>query len=184
MSNNLDLNRLRDTVIKNQNTSESKPLMQLNKVFVDSEGRIHEGSDNHSKRASMSEVPQETFANRGLIESNIVARYMPQNTKKITTDEGVSGWLYNFRCELEDNYTMFAYYDGNYYQVLVIEPKVEGVWDSAHTGHIFSDGKICFGSEYDYGLQSLQDAYSKSILWATGLSITKRTEHFPFSNNQ
>jgi len=184
MSNNLDLNRLRDTVIRNQDDSESKPSGQLNKVFVDSEGKIHEGASDTTNRPELSEVPQDTFADRVSNEKNIASRHMPKNTKKLVTEEGTSGWVYSFTCELGDNYTMFAYYDGNYYQVLVIEPKVEGKWDSAHTGHIFSDGRICFGNKFDSGLPSLQDAYSKSVLWATGLSVAKRTEHFPFSNNQ
>ena len=184
MSNNLDLNRLRDTVIRNQNDSKSKPPEQLNKVFIDSEGKIHEGGSGTSNRLELSEVPQDTFADRVLNEKDIVSRYMPKNTRMLTSDEGVSGWIYTFSCELNNDYTMFAYYDGNYYQVLVVEPKVEGEWSSAHTGHIFSDGRICFGDEYDSGLPSLQDAYSKSVLWATGLSVAINTGHFPFSNNQ
>jgi len=181
MSSNLDLNRLRDTVIRSQNNSESKPSRQLNKIFVDNEGKIHQGSSDTSNRPELSEVPQDTFADRTSNEKQIVSRYMPNNTKHLITDEGISGWVYNFTCEFGDSYTMFAYYDGNYYQVLVLEPKVERKWNSAHTGHIFSDGRICFGEEYDSGLPSLQDAYSKSVLWANGLSVAVRTGHFPFS---
>jgi hypothetical protein len=184
MSKYLDLNRLRDTVIENQNDSSSKPSGSLKKVFVDNEGKIHEGSSDTSNKPHLSEVPQDTFADRVANEKQIVRRYMPNNTKSLITDEGISGWVYSFTCEFGDNYIMFAYYDGNYYQVSVIEPKVEGKWNSAHTGHIFSSGKICFRNKFDSGLPSLQDAYSKSVLWATGLSVAKRTEHFPFSNNQ
>lgn len=183
MSNNLDLNNLRDLVIKNQDNQDSKPSEQGNKVFIDSEGKIHEGSSSTDK-THMSEVPQDTFAERVSDEKQIVSQHMPNNTRSLITDEGISGWLYDFTCEIGDEYRMFAYYDGNYYQVLVIEPKVEGVWNSAHTGHIFSDGRICFGENFDSGLPSLQDAYAKSVLWATGLSVAIRAEHFPFSNNQ
>ena len=183
MSNNVDLNRLRDTILQNQNSSNDRPTDQSNKVIVDRDGKIREGANTNSREAGLSEVPQETFANRLVEERHIVNNFMPRNTRKITTDEGVTGWLYNFTCEFGDNYLMFAYFDGNYYQVLVIEPKVEGKWNSAHTGHIYSDGRICFGHGYGSGRPTLQEAYSKSVLWANGLSVALRTDHFPFSNN-
>jgi hypothetical protein len=184
MSNKLDLNRLRETVLRNQDDYDSKPTNSLNKVFVDNEGVIHQGTTDNSRSTGLSEVPQDTFAGRKKDEINIVRNYMPNNTKNLETDEGVSGWLYSFTCEMGDKYSMFAYFDGNYYQVLVIQPKVEGEWDNPHTGHIFSNGRICFGDDFNSGLLSLQDAYSKSVLWATGLSIAIRNNEFPFSNNQ
>lgn len=183
MSNNVDLNRLRDTIIQNQNSSDPRPTEQNNKVFVDRDGKIREGDKTNTSDSGLSEVPQETFASRLSEERSVVNSFMPRNTKKFITDEGIEGWLYDFVTEFDDKYIMFAYYDGNYYQVLVVEPKVEGKWNSAHTGHIFSNGRICFGIGYDSGRPTLQEAYSKSVLWANGLSVAIRTDHFPFSNN-
>lgn len=187
MSNNLDLNRLRDTVLQNQNNDMTKPSQSVNKVFVDNEGKIHQGSE-HNSNSAMSEVPQDTFANHSSrleTENWVINNYMPDNTQRLTSEEGVEGILYSFNCEYGNKYTMYAYYDGCHYQVAVLEPKVEEHWRSPHTGHIYSDGLICFGDDYNRGGRpSLQDAYSKSVLWATGLSVALETGHFPFSANQ
>lgn len=184
MSNNVDLNRLRDTILSNQNSNNERPTEQRNKILVDREGRIHEGTKTSLRENGLSEVPQETFADRKAREKKAVSNFMPVNTKKITTDEGVAGWLYNFTTEFDDAYIMFAYYDGNFYQVIVVEPQVEEKWRSPHTGHVYSDARICFGEEYDSGRPTLQEAYSKSVLWANGLSVAMRTDFFPFSANQ
>ena len=185
MSGNVDLNRLREMVIQNQQTNNERPSEQNKKVFVDRDGNIREGRNTSSNEAGLSEVPQATFASSRLVEETNYARsHMPRNTRKFVTDEGVTGWVYEFDSEFKDNYCMFAYFDGSYYQVLVIQPKVEGKWNSAHTGHIFSDGRICFGSNYNSGMPTLKDAYAKSVLWANGLSVATRTDFFPFSANQ
>jgi len=108
---------------------------------------------------------------------------MPSNTRRLVTDEGVSGWVYSFYCAYGNKYTMFTYYDGSYYQVLVLEPEVEDRYRSAHTGHIFSTGRICFGTRYNNGRPTLQDAYAKSVLWATGMSSLMLTGTFQLSAN-
>lgn len=79
---------------------------------------------------------------------------------------------------------MFAYYDGAHYQVYVISPKLEDYWKNPHTGHIFADGRICFGVDYGSGQPTLKEAFAKSVLWANGISIARNGGGpFPFSAN-
>jgi hypothetical protein len=80
---------------------------------------------------------------------------------------------------------MFAYFDGSYYQVVVLDPPIEEQYCSPHTGHIFRDGRICFGLNNNSGRASLKDAYAKSVLWAAGMStmLCSGNETFPFSIN-
>lgn len=40
-------------------------------------------------------------------------------------------------------------------------------------GHLFRDGRICFG-EYG-GIETLDAAYAKSVIWANGFTIFDRT---------
>ena len=95
------------------------------------------------------------------------------------------GSHYSFSCEFGTLYEMFAYFDGNYYQVLVLSPVVEERYQSAHTGHIYKDGNICFGVDYGSGRPTLEEAYAKSVLWANGFSgmLLSENDTFPFSLN-
>jgi hypothetical protein len=111
-------------------------------------------------------------------EQMIVAQKLPRGTRLLGVDD-IYGWLYPIVNELGDRYTMFVYHDGSGYSVEVVEPEVEGRY-SPHHGHLFSDGRICFGTTGST-LPSLELAYAKSVLWANGFSIFRRTGTFPFS---
>lgn len=79
---------------------------------------------------------------------------------------------------------MFLYFDGAFYQVYVISPKLEDYWSNPHTGHIYPDGRICFGSEFGNGQPTLREAFAKSVLWANGISVARHGGgQFPFSAN-
>jgi len=183
-----DLNSIRDIIIRNQETGTPNPSSPKQTIVVTREGKI-QTADQVPHDQPLSTVPQDTFhdqaARRVDTEGATVRTYMPGNTRQHVTEEGVHGWLYSFTCEFGVHYTMFAYFDGQAYQVLVIEPEVESRFRSAHTGHIFPNGNICFGVEFRSGRPTLRDAYAKSVVWANGLSYMIRSgdETFPFSIN-
>jgi hypothetical protein len=114
-----------------------------------------------------------------IVDRHIVASKFPSNVREINHN-GTIGWIYSITSELGDPYSLFAYHDGSFYQVLVILPAVAGQY-GAHDGHLFSDGRICFGDSG--GLPTLEQAYAKSVLWATGFSIFLRTGNFQLSVN-
>lgn len=183
MSVNTDLNELRRRVLGNQDAGSIRPTEPNKAVVVERDGKIRLGDQPASSTGPATVVPQETFANRLQSERTIARDYMPKNTREITTKEGVIGFVYSFETELADNFTLFAYFDGANYQVQVLEPELETRFKSPHTGHLFATGRICFGNNYGSGMPNLREAFAKSVLWANGMSIAMRTDHFPFSNN-
>jgi hypothetical protein len=185
MSDNVDLNLLRTVVLTNQREGMARPNEPDRKLFVNSDGKLVEGTQAQRDMRTLSEVPQETFASRLDVDRTTVRNKFPKSTIELTTPNGLVGWMYSITCELGRQYKLFAYFDGNHYQVKLVEPQLEKKWHSPHTGHLFSDGRICFGTQYGSGMPQLQDAFAKSVLWATGMSVALVDGHqFPFSINQ
>lgn len=185
MSNRLSLDKLRETILANQGKGVANPSKPSEAIVVDNQGRINLASNLSSEeKQGGSVVQQDVFHGRYENELASAKRCMPQNTKHLNID-GFEGWSYQFSCELGQPYEMFAYFDGSYYQVTVLIPEVEEKYQSAHTGHIFKDGNICFGANYNSGRPTLVEAYAKSVLWATGFSymILSGDATFPFSIN-
>lgn len=180
---NLDLNALRDRVLTNQNSGSTRPNDPAKSVTVDREGNMHFPTQPDKAVGPQSQIPQETFAASLQEDIATAGQYLPSNTRQITTDEGIAGFLYSFNTELGDNFTLFAFNDGANYQVQVVAPTVEDRFNNPHDGHIFSNGRICFGNGYGAGMPTLRDAFAKSVLWANGMSVAYRTGKFPFSNN-
>lgn len=183
----VDLNELQRTILKSQERDEALPARQKQKVYVDDKGNIvlgdavRPGDEQH-----LSQVHQGVFASaptRLERDRSVVGQKFPQNTRELTVD-GVTGWVYSFVDPLNARYTMFAYHDGDLYQVKVLFPEVEGKY-SPHDGHLYPDGCICFDSRR--GLPELEQAYAKSVLWGTGFTaycLTKSSGgQFPFSRN-
>lgn len=183
MSTNVDLNALRERVVANQNSGSIRPTEANRSVIVDSEGKIRLGDQLANSFGPETIVPQETFAGRLDFDRSEVGKFLPRNTRELTTKEGTTGFVYSFRTELQDEFTLFAYFDGSNYQVQIVAPAVEQRFNSPHTGHVFSNGRICFGNSYGAGMPALREAYAKSVLWANGMSVAIRTGSFPFSNN-
>jgi hypothetical protein len=183
MSQNVDLNALRARIIGNQDSDDTRPSAREKAVVVDSEGRITLGDQPGRRNGPETFIPQETFADSVKNDRAIVERYMPSNTREFRADEGVTGFVYSFYTELADRFTLFAFFDGANYQVQVVAPEIEDYFKDPHTGHLFSDGRICFGASYSCGMPTLRDAYAKSVLWANGMSVALKTGQFPFSNN-
>jgi hypothetical protein len=179
----LDLNRLRETILENQQKNSALPARRDEKIYATPEGRIVSGeSARPEQERRLSEVHQGVFASlatRLQRDREIVIDKFPANTKPMTVD-GVNGWLYSIVDEFGQSYQLFAYHDGSVYQVQVVFPEVEGQY-SPHNGHLYSDGTICFGDEH--GLPTLEQAYAKSVVWANGFTVFLRTGKFPFSRN-
>lgn len=185
MSEEVDLNLLRKTILANQREGVARPSEPDRKLFVSSEGKLVEGTRAQHDTRTLSEVPQETFAARLDSDRETVRTKFPKDCFELAVEGGQIGWVYSITCEMGYHYTLFAYFDGNNYQVKVLEPKLEKKWQSPHTGHLFGDGRICFGGSYGNGMPRLEDAFAKSVLWANGISIARQNGHsFPFSENQ
>lgn len=183
MSQSADLNALRDRILKNQKDNTVRTTDPSKTITVSREGTIHLGNEPEKQGGPLTVVPQEVFAGRHETDLAVARQYMPANTVPLRTEEGVNGFVYTFHTELGDEFTLFAFFDSANYQVQVLSPTIEKRFMSPHTGHLFSDGKICFGSAYGSGMPNLRDAYAKSVLWANGMSIATRTGQFPFSTN-
>lgn len=179
MAQQLDLNELRAQILDNRQRGDMLPARLDKRVFVDRQGGIVLGSTvQPGEERELSEVQQGVFAAtsaRLARDQEIVARTFPPNTRCLTVD-GVTGWLYSIVNEYGEPYTLFAYHDGSLYQVKVVFPEVEGRYDPHH-GHLFPNGCICFGSVG--GLDSLEHAYAKSVVWATGFTAFRNIGAFP-----
>lgn len=181
----IDLNALRDAIIRTQRKGETTPSEAIKSVLVSRDGKmIMHGDATEQERRTLAKVQQDTFHGRKEEESEAVLRCMPSSTMQHKSPDGAEGWIYSFFCSFGELYKMFAYYDGSYYQVQVLEPPWVKNY-SPHTGHILSGGRICFGLDYNSGRRTLEDAYAKSVLWATGMSAMHHSgiNTFQFSIN-
>lgn len=110
---------------------------------------------------------------------------LPSDTRESAIN-GTTYWTYSVTCKLGRKYTMTLYFDGSEYQVRVLSPKIPsevGLKASdinIHKCHYFADGRLCLDPPGN-GAKSLEDAYAKSVVWATGFSIYAATGKFEFS---
>ena len=187
MSNSVDLNHIRSLVHASQIEENSEQPAPKETIVVDRNACIRTADDlRPGEQRHVSIVQPDVFhAGWEVAERRIAETKMPANTRMVVSHEGVRGWLYSFQTEFRDTYRMFAFFDGSFYQVLVIEPRVEKRYSSPHTGHIFSNGRICMGEGMNAGRRTLADAYAKSVLWANGFSamIHGNLDRFPFNHN-
>jgi hypothetical protein len=103
--------------------------------------------------------------------------------------EGVTYWVYRFRCQFHTEYCMAAFFDGREYQVKVMQPDLADLradpncarlFDDVHEGHVFDDGRLCLAPPAN-GETTLRAAYAKSVVWANGCSVMRAGHSFPFS---
>jgi len=109
-------------------------------------------------------------------ERDIVRDKFPPGTTLETID-GVHGWLYGFKSEFGDDYTMFVFWDGTLYKVKMVYPDPREVMD-AHTSHYFENGVICLRS--GIGFARLDHAFATSVSFANGWSVRAETGRFPW----
>lgn len=136
---------------------------------------------------SSSPVPTSTAVSSARLERDRATanEKLPSNTRESTV-EGTTYWTYSVTCKLGRSYTMTLYFDGHEYQVRVLSPKIPsevGLKDSdinIHKCHYFSNGRLCLNPPGN-GAKSLEEAFAKSVVWATGFSIYVATGQFAFS---
>ena len=178
-----DLNRLRDIIRTAQQQGQAYPADPRSRITVGSEGEIYTGDAPEGR--PLSKVQHGTFAarvdGREVADAAWAAKHMPRSTQFIDHPDA-RGWCYSFRSQMGRQYTMFAYFDGRNYQVKLIEPRLEGLI-GVHTGHLFANGKLCLSQAGGSGQPTLEEAYSKSVLWATGMDVVMAGYPFPFSIN-
>jgi hypothetical protein len=183
-SNEVDLNKLRDLVKRGQLAGNDSLIPTTQQVFVD-KGKIVMGEDiaGHDRQA-LTRIDTETpFAGRRDDERAVVSRKFPPGTKLLVAED-VPGWLYDVTCELGTTYMFWTYFDeaDGYYKTKVLEPHIEDFWRDPHRGHIFlSTNRLCLDTRYDGGAPTLERAYSRTVLWANGFSVARKTGTFPFS---
>lgn len=102
---------------------------------------------------------------------------MPSTTRNVTV-AGTTGWMYTVVNEQGDPFRLFLWFDGAAYQVKVVEP-ILGYADP-HSCHVFPDSRLCLGTDPTGGMRTLEAAYARSVLWATGYGAFMRTGRFPF----
>ena len=182
MARHLDLNELRENILRNPGAGQERPSAPARKVVVDSQGRIMLKRDaGATDERQLSEVPQGIFAAGGWLTRDraVVAQKLPGGTYELDAG-GITGWVYQVIDELDQRYVLFVYPDQGLYSVKVLSPDVEGKY-GPHDGHLYADGRICLGAHG--GLPTLEEAYAKSVLWATGFTVFTATGSFPFSAN-
>ncbi len=182
---NLDLNHLRQTLRENAQRGDARPDDPRQKIVVGRDGKIRHGDDiGGADRRALSEVPQELFAdgwfggdNRISRDRDVARAKLPAGTREVNVD-GTTAFVYSINDEFGETYTLCAYYDGGEYQVKVVSPAIESEYGVGNA-HIFGDGRLCLRPPAG-GMPSLADAYGRSVLWANGFSILRRTGEFPW----
>lgn len=203
----LDLNKVRELLKESNQRGNTRPDDPKRRVVVNRNGCMKIGDE--ADRLGPDEgsiVPQEVFAalwgprggsrsqgrggraaaparcDRRLDEDRETVKHkLPPGTREITL-EGTTAFVYDITDELGQPYTMAVYYDGCEYQVKVIHPQVEGKY-SITTAHVFNDGRLCLRPPAG-GLPRLDEAYAKSVLWATGFTVFLQTGQFPWPSHQ
>lgn len=180
MSTAPDLNAIREAMHSAQRENLQYPTDPSKVVTVRRDGKMQLGPG--QDRTTTSRVQQGTFAaNPSADELAVAQNKMPTNTRWLEAG-GVSGWAYTITTELGPDFTMLAFSDGTQYKVLLISPEIEGRYN-AHNAHLYPDGTICLSTGAGSGQPTLEEAYSKSVLWANGMAFHMKGHAFPFSIN-
>lgn len=124
MTQQVDLNEVRNRVITNRQQDVDLPRSPRQAVYVDNGGNIVTDPEPSGHR-HLSQVPQKIFAASLMQDRQVVVRKLPPNAQEMNIS-GVTGWVYEITSELGDHYTMFIFNDGSLYQVMVLFPEVAG----------------------------------------------------------
>lgn len=177
-----DLNRLRDIILEQQRRKEPYSPDPERQITVKPTGEIQVGPTEQSD--PVSRVHMGTFAGldqRTRRDMETAGRKLPPGTVFINEPE-VRGWSYTVDTDFGETYTLFAYFDGVNYQVRLVSPPLEGRYNP-HGAHLYPDGRLCLSQDRGSGQPSLEEAFSKSVLWAEGMGFVKAGHPFPFSQN-
>jgi len=182
-----DLNKIAETIRRNQQRDNKDPSAPDQQLFVDDEGNIMFGNQVDPASADrVSRVTQETFyssAWRG-DERAIVRTKLPANTYEASDGE-TPGWVYYITNEFGDRYDLFLWRDksDNTYKVSLISPRLGGTV-GVEDCHLFEDGTICLKERGGPGYRKLEDAYARSVVWTRGASCYRRGYGFQFNIGQ
>jgi hypothetical protein len=180
----VDLNKLRDLVKRGQSQVGDKSIPTADEVVVDRGTIVLVNASAKHQSRTLTRIDTKTpFAGRLEDEQEVVDEKFPIGTTFLVSDEGVAGWLYGVTCELGAPYTFWTYLDDvdGYYKTKVLEPRIEEFWSDPHGGHVYvSSGRLCLDTRYNGGAPTLESAFARTVLWATGFSIAERGETFPF----
>ena len=181
-----DLNKLRDLIQENQSRGEILPTSPKKQIVVTSDGRISTRDREHDD-TEISQVRQDKFA-MGKVADDFhqIRRKLPSTARLARVDEQ-EGLFFSFTDEFNNLFEFWLSYENGYYYSQVVFPVLtpESVSGSVHQHHIFfnSQNKLCLGYSFkEFGVPHLEDAYTKSVLWANGFSVYQLTGTFPFGN--
>ena len=166
-----------------------------NGVYVDSEGKLFPGNNTSGSVGRLTKVDRKGLESetpttaREKRDWAFAREHMPSQTvfKQWRGSDGKTrkGFLYRLKCEQGREWILFAYYDGSFYQVNVIEPSLaRQIPKSVHAGHLFEDGHICLGSGSDWGRPTLAGAWGKSVYWVECFSLWINDTSKPFPGNK
>lgn len=179
-----DLNKIAETVRRNQQLAVTNPAAPTDQLYATPEGDILQGTVVDRETATrVTPITQETFyastAERLSREREIARIKMPAGTA-YASDGEYGGWVYHVTNEFNDTYQLFLWYDpaASRYEVSLISPPLAGQV-SAHGCHLFSDGRLCL--RHGGGYKDMERAYARSVLWTRGASCYVRGYGFQFS---
>lgn len=180
MSSTVDLNHLRDLINSNARSGQPRPQREEDRVYVEPSGAIVLGRDRPAERRKLSEVHQGVFAAVPSAEGEVVREKLPENARYVD-EQSMRGWLYEFTNDLGDDYVFFVYRDGSgLWRASMVLPEVPTT-PNVHVAHLFEPGVICLSPEI--GLPSLEQCFSKTVIFSLGWSTYVRTGVFPFAGS-
>lgn len=103
---------------------------------------------------------------------------LPAGARRVTV-QGTTGWLYRIVADAGDAYVLFLWFDGAVYQVKVVSPEIDR-GDDPEACHVYPGARLCLGPDDRGGVPTLEGAYARSVVWANGFSVWKRTGRFPY----
>jgi hypothetical protein len=184
-----DLNKIAETLRRNQASGNTIPSQPDEQIFIDDNGDILLGSQvAGASTQRLSRVTQETFylteQERYAQEKAFVDSHMPSNTVR-TSDGSTAGWAYAIKNEWGDSYTLFVWFEASSgtYIVSLVSPELAGVV-GIHDCHLYADGRLCLKKEGGPGYRSMSDAYARSAIWTRGASSYRRGNGFQFNIDQ
>jgi len=178
-----DLNRIAETVRRNQQLAVPDPSQPAEQLYASPEGDILSGTVVSPTDTRLSRITQETFyldnIARHAAERQVVLDKMPAGTV-YASDGTYDGWVYTVTNEFGDDYQLFLWFDPSpgQYKVSLISPTIAG-HVSAHGCHLFSDGTLCLRTGGGY--PEMERAYARSVLWTRGASCFQRGYGFQLS---
>lgn len=119
----------------------------------------------------------------------VVRDRLPQTSVEVVSD-GWIGWSYWITDRFGNRYAFWTAFDldGGLWATYLLHPDPAEIIapgcapPSAHDIHLYPDRQLCLTS--DIGCRSLEVAYARSVLWATGVSCYRAGASFQFNVGQ